>query len=361
MPESQHREELETVKPTLLDRYSPPLEEELADALRRARASAQRLPDFFIVGHAKCGTTALYRMLDAHPRIYMPDLKETQFLSRASHYRAQPPEAGSGRRPRKRPRTLEAYVSLFEAAGPEQRAGEASTEYLRTPATASRIAELCPRARIIAIFREPASFLRSLHLQLLQIGIETEGDFARAIELEQERSAGRHIPNGCAWPPALLYSQHVRYAEQLREYHEHFPRDRVLVLIYDDFRSDNDAVVRQVMRFLEVDDSLEIQSTEANPTVRVRSRRGEELVHALSVGRGPLSRAVKSAVKTVVPRRVRREALQTVNRTVVDSAPRAPDEELMAELRGRFKGEVVAAGDYLERDLVGLWGYYDVR
>ena len=29
----------------------------------------------------------------------------------------------------------------------------------------------------------------------------------------------------------------------------------------------------------------------------------------------------------------------------------------MGELRRRFKGEVVALSEYLDRDLVGLWGY----
>src|SRR5580693_6355814 len=35
----------------------------------------QRIPDFFIVGHAKCGTTALYEMLRRHPQIFMPEYK----------------------------------------------------------------------------------------------------------------------------------------------------------------------------------------------------------------------------------------------------------------------------------------------
>jgi hypothetical protein len=37
--------------------------------------------------------------------------------------------------------------------------------------------------------------------------------------------------------------------------------------------------------------------------------------------------------------------------------PRAPDARLMLELRRRFKGEVVALSEYLDRDLVTLWGY----
>jgi hypothetical protein len=336
---------------------SPTADEKLVDELRRARVSGRRLPDFFIVGHAKCGTTALYEMLQEHPQIFLPVVKEPEFLSRAGNY-----VESAMRRPGSRlPRTLDAYLALFEAAGPEQLAGEASTEYLRTPSTASRIAELCPDARIVAIFREPASFLRSLHLQLLQVGVETEVDFARAVALEEERRQGRHIPPDCPWPPALLYSEHVRYVEQLREYHEHFGRERVLAVIYDDFRRDNEAVVRQVLRFLGVDDSVAIQSTEANPTLRVRSQRGDRLVNAVSVGRGPISRTVKAAVKAVTPQRLRRRALHTAIGVVIERKPRAPAEELMLELRRRFKGEVVATGEYLERDLVSLWGYADVQ
>lgn len=130
-------------------------EEQLSSELRAVRASGRRVPDFFIVGHAKSGTTALYQMLQPHPQIYMPVIKETQFLSRALHYRQQPQDGP----PTVRPQTLDAYLSLFAAAAPEQRAGEASTDYLRTLATARRIAALQPDARIVAIFREPVAFL----------------------------------------------------------------------------------------------------------------------------------------------------------------------------------------------------------
>jgi hypothetical protein len=253
-------------------------EHEFMDQLRRASASGSRVPDFFIAGHAKCGTTALYEMLERHPQIYMSVPKETQFLSRSPRERAAVPTRPRKARPSVRPDTLEAYLALFEEAGADQRAGEASTEYLRTPGTAARLAALSPEARIVVLFREPASFLRSLHLQLLEVNVESEPDFARALELEPERRAGRQIPRGCNWPQALHYSQHVRYTEQLREYHRLFGPDRVLALIYDDFRADNEAVVREVLRFLELDDSVAIAPRgDANPTVRVRSKRVHEL------------------------------------------------------------------------------------
>ena len=40
--------------------------------------------------------------------------------------------------------------------------------------------------------------------------------------------------------------------------------------------------------------------------------------------------------------------------------PKPPDENLMLEVRRRFKGEVVALSEHLDRDLVTLWGYDDI-
>ena len=139
-----------------------------------------------------------------------------------------------------------------------------------------------------------------------------------------------------------------------------FPREQVLVLIYDDFRADNEGTVRKVLRFLEVDDTAEIALTEANPSVRVRSLPAYELVRSLYLGRGRAGHAAKGVIKTLTPRRLRRGGLDAVRRRVLYGAPRPADEELMLELRRRFRPEVVALGDYLDRDLVRLWGYDSV-
>ena len=322
----------------------------------RERPSAPaggRLPDFFVVGHPKSGTTALYEMLRRHPDIFMPDGKEPWFFASELHERTPP-------RPEGTPSTLAQYRALFAAARPQQRVGEASALYLWSRDAAQRIAAVAPDARIIAILREPASFLRSLHLQFVQTNIETESELARALALEPARREGRSVPRHTYWPQALLYSEHVRYAEQLRRYCAHFSREQVLVLIYDDFRSDNEATVRRVLRFLEVRQDAPIEAREANPTVRPRSQRLNELVHAVSVGRGPVSLAVKASIKALTPQGARRAARDAVQQRIVFAPPRPPDERLMAELRRRFKPEVLAASEHLGRDLVGLWGYDDV-
>ena len=315
-----------------------------------ARPASKRVPDFFIVGHPKSGTTALYEMLRRHPQIYMPDCKEPWFFAPELHVRTPP-------RPEGTPRTLDQYLALFDGARPEQRAGEATAHYLWSASAAEAIAAVQPAARIIALLREPASFLYSLHLQFLETYVETESDLRKALALEGERRQGRHLPPYSYWPSALLYSEHVRYVEQLRRYHAVFPPEQILVLIYDDFRRDNEAVVRTVLRFLDVDESVPVQTIEANPTVRARSQRLNELVHAVGVGRGPLSLAVKATIKALTPAGLRRRALYATQRRLVFAKPQPPDAGLMAELRTRFKGEVVSLADYLQRDLLTLWGY----
>jgi Sulfotransferase domain len=313
--------------------------------------SGARLPDFFIVGHPKSGTTALYEMLRRHPQIYMPEVKEPWYLASDMRPRFQPARSPHAK-------TLEDYVSLFQGAGPGELVGEASSSYLLSRTAATEIAQLRPDARMIAILREPASFLRSLHLQLLRTHVESKQDLRKAISLEPARRQGRRIPRRSHRPQLLLYSEHVHYVEQLRRYHAAFPPEQMLVLIYDDFRADNEATVRRVLRFLELNESEPVQATDANRTViRMRSPQLDELLNTISVGRGPLSRATKATIKALTPSRLRSAALQGAQRHLVNGKPQPPDEELMRELRRRFRDEVVALGEYLDRDLVRLWGY----
>jgi hypothetical protein len=310
-----------------------------------------RWPDFFIVGHHKSGTTAMYQMLRRHPQIYMPELKEPRFM--ASDLRSRrPPERN------RHPETAEDYLALFDAARAEQRVGEASATYLFSHTAAERIAAVQPGAKIIAILREPASFLRSLHLTYVNIHFEDESDLRRAIALETARRANESVPPRAFVPQLLQYSEQTRYVEQLRRYEARFAPAQMLVLIYDDFRDDNAAALRRVHEFLEVDADQRAQAADANVTSwSYRSQHADALLSSAALGRSGLWRPAKAAVKLLSSKRIRRMALSSLRRRVVLSEPAPPDEQLMGELRRRFKPEVVALSDHLGRDLVSLWGY----
>jgi hypothetical protein len=312
-----------------------------------------RVPDFFIVGQPKSGTTALYEMLRSHPQIFMPDFKEPRFYASDLPSRFQAPRASG-----LPPESYEDYLALFEPAAPGQLVGEASTAYIWSHTAARRIAQARPEAKIIVILREPASFLRSLHLQLLQIRIEHATTLRKALALEDDRRAGRKVPREIEhWPQVLLYTDRVAYVEQLRRYHEQFSSEQVLTLIYDDFRNDNEATVRRVLRFLEVDEEAPVAITEANPSVRMRSVRMDGVVRSATVGGNPVARHARRALKAVLPEGARERLRHAIWRRLVFGRPRPADDKLMIELRRRFHPEVRALSEYLGRDLVKLWGY----
>jgi Sulfotransferase family len=314
------------------------------------------VPDFYIVGQPKSGTTALYEMLRSHPQVFMPDYKEPRYFATdlPSNYQ-EPRKSG------KPAETYEDYLSLFAPAMPGQRVGDASTAYIWSKTAAAEIAKARPDARIIVFFREPASFLRSMHLQLLQIRVEHKTTLREALAIEDDRRAGRELPEAIApWPQVLLYRERIRYVEQLRRFHAAFPREQVLTLIYDDFRGDNEGTVNCVLRFLEVDESIAVQASEANPTVRMRSPRLDRAVRSVTVSRNPVSRNARRVAKALLPPAQRERLRRAIWGKLVFGRPHAPEEDLMLDLRRQFKPEVQALGDYLDRDLVALWGYDDL-
>jgi hypothetical protein len=321
-----------------------------ADATRAG--ASQRAPDFFVAGHTKCGTTAMYAMLRRHPQIYMPSLKEPRWFASDLRFPGEPGPAN------RLPQSYEEYLELFAPAPPDALTGEASPMYLWSREAAANIAEVQPGARIIAILREPASFLHSLHNHWVLHHVEAERDLRTAISLEPARREGKQVPRPSYWPQALLYSDHVRYVEQLRRYEAVLPREQILVLIYDDYRRDNEATVRRVLRFLEVDDQAPVHVMEANTTSkRLRARRLDAVGRVLYTGRGPVARAARTGLRALMSERVRTEVLPRLRRRVVYGEVRRPDERLTQELRRRFKGEVVALSEHLDRDLVAEWGY----
>jgi hypothetical protein len=309
-----------------------------------------RVPDFFLVGHPKSGTSALCAMLRQQPRIFIPEVTEPGYFVPETIGRLKK------NRPVKYREVYEDYLSLFAPARSDQLVGEGTTAYLWSQTAAERIAAVRPDARIIAILREPASFLRSLHMQFLRSHVETENDLGRALALDEARREGKHLPAHSTRPGALIYGEHVRYVEQLRRYHTAFSPEQVLVIIYDDYRADNEATVLRVLSFLGVEDPAAVRQIEKNHAKRIRSPRLYALVRAISMAERPSSRAVKSGIKAVSSQRMRHGAL-SVQQRMQRARPQAEDDVLMRDLRRRFKPEVAALSEFLGRDLVSQWGY----
>jgi hypothetical protein len=201
------------------------------------------LPDFVIIGTQRGGTTSLYEYLVAHPRVAPAAEKETHYLDR------------------RLARGEEWYRSRFAAArrdrpwGRRMLAGEATPYYLFHPHAARRLAELAPKARMIAVLRHPVDRALSHHRHEVHMGHESL-PFERAVAVEDERLAGeaeRMLADETYRSYAHEHHTYLargRYAEQLPAWFARFPRGQMLILRSEDLFARPEETYRLALEFL---------------------------------------------------------------------------------------------------------------
>ena len=202
--------------------------------------SVRRLPDFFIVGAPKCGTTALYYYLSMHPAIYMPAMKEPHFFCRDF------PNFG-------KVHDLETYLDLFASAPDNARIGEASVWYLYSKCAISEIMDANPDARIIVMLRNPVTMVKSLHRQLIMSLREDIEDLESAWRAQCDRALGKRLPLYCPERSHLQYADVCRYSDQIERILEIVPAAQLKILIFEDFFEDIRAQYDSVTQFLDVE------------------------------------------------------------------------------------------------------------
>lgn len=223
------------------------------------------LPNFFLVGAPKAGTTSLYHYLDQHPQIYLCPLKEPQYF--AEEIREPNFDPVQRRRLARANLQLrdflagpmtgkinggtithwEDYVRLFAHASNQPAIGEASPSYLWSPTAAAAIAAKIPRAKILVLLRDPAARAFSQYNQMLGNGV-VDCSFREHIE----RSLRRPSSEMCA---SHLFLEFGLYSAQLCRYFQKFGRD-VWVGLDIDYGRDPAQMYRDVCRFLGVSDDF---------------------------------------------------------------------------------------------------------
>lgn len=215
-----------------------------------------RIPDFFIVGAQKSGTTALSEYLRQHPQVYMPREKDTQFFCDDF--------------PRMRTiDNLEDFLALFQRARDEHLAvGEATALNLYSTVAIGRIRDFNPDARLIVLLRNPVDLVYSLHAQLVYTQEETETDFEKAWRRQGERAEGRHVPKGCRAPKQLQFKEVGKLGQQMERLFAVFPKEQVGVYLFDDLVADPRAVYEDVLAFLGVPSDGRTDFPRINPSKR---------------------------------------------------------------------------------------------
>jgi hypothetical protein len=215
----------------------------------QAEAGSLATPNVFILGAGKCGTTSLFRALQKHPQLFMPEEKEPSFFCDSFQVISNPV----------------AYFNLFPRQYGVVGYGEASHAYFSSPTTAPVLRAAFPRARFLLILRNPANRAFSLYRYMRTMGLEPIADFEAALAAEDQRFADpafRANPPHYFWN--FMYARSSRYDEQLARFLALFPSEQFLVLTLGELIAQPGDWLERMFDFLGVDPSVRIDLTLEN-------------------------------------------------------------------------------------------------
>jgi hypothetical protein len=267
------------------------------------------LPDFFIAGAPKAGTTALHVAFAQHPALCMSAVKEPKFFLTDG---PPPGQGGPGDAKTYREHIWRRadYEALFSSAPAVALRGESTPFYLYNRDAQRRIRAQLPDAKLIVVLRNPVERAHSNWTHLWSAGLEPIGDVVQACAEEDRRIAA-------GWADFWHYTALGRYGEQLEHLYELFPREQVLVFRYRALIDDPARALDRVCAFLCVPQGVlteiprENVTAHPDPTLRHRA-----VALALRAG---------SAVTAALPGHAGSGVIDHLERFLQqDAAPRKP-------------------------------------
>ena len=190
-------------------------------------------PSFAIIGAQKCGTTSLYNYLIQHPLISSATKKEIHYFDNSANLK----------------QGAKWYLSHFPNIKPPKLTGEA-TPMLFRPEAPQKIKKLYPNMKLIVLLRDPVARAFSNYKMCVGNGQEKES-FEKALLLEDKREKAAKAAEIFHWP-RFSYSKRGHYAQALKRWFKYFPKDQILVLIFEEFFADPPKNLNKVFKFLGV-------------------------------------------------------------------------------------------------------------
>jgi len=193
-------------------------------------------PNLFIIGASKCGTTSLWYMLKQHPDVFLATPKEPLFFS-FSNYQDN----------------LKWYEGLYNNVKMEKIIGEASPVYSETtliPEIPQRIYDYNSEAKIIYIVREPIDRLKSVWRQTLSTGHWHKLVYKKYCDIDVPIMPKDFIKAVYEYPS---YLEATKYWTNLNNYREFFNEKNILLLFFEDLKTNPQKLYSKVCSFLNIE------------------------------------------------------------------------------------------------------------
>lgn len=229
------------------------------------------LPDFFIIGAPKSGTTALHAALADHPQLFLSSVKEPKFFlcDGSPPRQGGPGDAHSSREWVLRPNE---YERFFESAPDGVLWGESTAFYLQDFDAHRRIAEAVPDARLIMVLRDPVDRAYSNCTHLWADGLEPAGEFGAACAEEPARRED-------GWAPIWRHLETGHYGQQIQHLKSYFVDDQIHIIRYKSLVDEPGPTLGGVCRFLGIAEGLLTEAPARNVGGYVPPTRSTRVLH----------------------------------------------------------------------------------
>ena len=207
------------------------------------------LPDFYLIGAQKCGTSALYDYLVQHPCIHPCITKEPRFFDKYFH------------------RGINWYKTCFPSIFQKKfeskifhrkfLTGEATERYLEHPHVSKRIKKITPNSKFIVLLRNPIDRAYS-HYNMRYKSKKEKLSFEDAIECEKDRTHNefkKMLNDENYYSKDYFHHSYLDrgiYIEKLKRWMEVFPKEQFLIIQSEEFFKDPNNVYNQVLKFLDL-------------------------------------------------------------------------------------------------------------
>jgi hypothetical protein len=231
------------------------------------------------------------------------------------------------------------YLLLFAGATDRRAIGEASTIYLRSPLAAKRIKQFVPDSRLVAILRQPADRAYSHYVFMAQHDWDLAPSFEAALAMEDRRRQE-------GWHSDVFYKEGGYYSAQLRVYFDLFGQKQIKVYLYEDWHKTPEAVLRDLFRFLEVNENFRPELRRSNISLVPRNRQ----LHRLAIR----PKRIERALTPIIPAPARRlaiSALRRFNSKYNLVPPPRLDPEIRQRLTNMYREDILKLQDLIGRDL----------
>lgn len=227
------------------------------------------LPNTFIIGAAKAGTTTLYDLLKQHPQVYLSFDKEPMFFSRDDYFE----------------RGVDWYCErFFKNSENYPIRAEATPHYLYW---ADKVAPRMKKVfqgkplNLVIILRNPIQRAYSWYWNMVNEGKE-DLSFMEALAAEEDRLNAKR--NELSRYGSMQYG-YVRggcYSTQIKRFLEDFPTEAIKILLLDDLVKDQEKTLQGLFSFLGIDEKIKIASRVSNQSTKPKSQTVHRMIRTRS-------------------------------------------------------------------------------